>query len=221
MKDELLLGVLPYAVLALFVTGAFVRLVPGSRKRGVDRGRRNPAHFLSWSWRIGLGGVLLGHLTGFLFPGALQAIHQRPGLLLLVEGVGVVFGVLALAGLALETLSPHGRLHPRSFLDTVALTLLGMALASGLAMTILFRNAPSWYGAILVPYLWSLFSFEPRVGLVASLPFCPRAHVLAVFLLLAVAPWTSAGSWAASKLRSGRSGGRDRDSSPSAAPETA
>lgn len=199
MKDELLFGLLPYGAFLLFLTGFGVRLVvPGSRGSSGRLGSRLTGRSLSWrswSWRVGFAGVLLVHLVGFLFPRGLESIHQSPRVLLTVEALGVLFGALAVVGLLLETLQPDGGLRPRSAFDTVGLTLLGVALASGLLMTLNFRGSPTWFGAVLVPYLRSILELEPRVGLIGPLPFLVRLHVLAAFLLLAAAPWTSAGSW--------------------------
>ena len=206
MKDGFLFGLLPYAALLLFVIGVAVRMgfAPRSSSGSLDaRPSWRGLPWRSWSWRVGLVGVLLGHLAGFLFPGALASIHQHPRFLSMMEAAGVIFGTLAVVGLLVEVFHDDGGLRPRSLLDTVGLTLVGVALVSGLAMILAYRGAPSWYGPVLVPYLQSILVFEPRLGLMGPLPFWVRLHVLTAFLLLAVAPWTSLGGWVARRGRFG------------------
>lgn len=206
MKDGLLFGLLPYGALLLFLLGVAVRVGTASRASSGSWGAPFSWRALpwrSWSWQVGLAGVLLGHLIGFLFPQALVSLHQHPRLLATVEAAGAIFGTLAVVGLLLEVFPDDGGLRPRSLLDTVGLTLVGVALTSGLVMILAYRGAPSWYGPVLVPYLQSILVFEPRLGLMSPLPFWVRLHALTAFLLLAVAPWTSAGGWVARRGRFG------------------
>lgn len=197
---------LPYGALAVFVLGVLLRVL-GSGASGPRPAARRASSW-SWSWRIGLAGAVLGHLVGLLAPGVLVALHQHPVTLLAVEGLALVFGLTALFGLLLEACSSGGGLRPKSLLDSLGLTFLGLALVSGVSLTLLFRSAPAWYATVLTPYLGSLLTLEPRVALISPLPFWARLHLLAVFLLLAVAPWTTAGALLASRL----SGPRDPES---------
>lgn len=193
MKDEFLFRLLPYVALVLFLMGGVVRWA-GSRwvEPSADGWRPSSRSRPSWSWRVGIAGVVAGHGVGLFFPQAFGTLHTHPRLLLTVDAASVLFGALAVAGLAMKLAAGAGR-RLRSPVDTLGLTILGVALVSGLAIALVYRGAPSWYGTVLVPYLRSICLLEPRPDLVALMPFWLRLHVVAGFLLLGVAPWTSVG----------------------------
>jgi hypothetical protein len=79
--------------------------------------------------------------------------------------------------------------HPEaaSPLEAIGATLISIEVASGIAVAVLYRWASSWW-CDADPYLLSLFRLEPRVALVASMPFAVRLHVFCAFAVVAVAP---------------------------------
>lgn len=223
MREQVLFAWLPYAVLVTFGLGVVLRLrrTPSKPSPGPSpERRRSSPSWRSWSWRIGLAGVVAGHVIGFLAPGLLEALHRSPRLFLALEALGALLGLAALSGLLLQVLAPGGRPAPRGILDTVALTLLVTSLATGLAIALAYRGAPSWYGTVLVPYLRSLLVLEPRTGLLTPLPYPLRLHVLAAFLLFAAAPWTSPAVAAARRLKAADPGTGRPDEPVAAVRET-
>jgi nitrate reductase gamma subunit len=140
--------------------------------------------------------VALGHLLAFAFPDYVLLWNRQPSRLFVLEGLGVIAGSLALAGL-LATLMPalraSGQRGAPSLLDVIAGTLALIAVTSGIAIAVFYRWASIWSGVTLVPYLHSLLRLEPSTSLITRLPFLVRLHVFCAFDLLAVAPFSRPG----------------------------
>lgn len=189
MKDQIVFVVLPYAAVVVALAGLVCRATgwletdrpeAGNRVRLPGAGAR----------RIGLAGVLLGHAVGVAFPGAIVEWTRHPARLLVLEGVGLAFGGLALVGLALGMAFGLRRAQRAGrSCDVLCATLLAVALLSGIGVALAHRWSSTWYAATLVPYLRSVAILEPRLELAAPLPFLVRFHVLSGFALLAFAPF--------------------------------
>jgi nitrate reductase gamma subunit len=194
MDDRLLFGVLPYAALGLCLTGLAVRVFRPRSEPGA-KARCKPLKGLLWgsvSWRVGLVGVLLGHLAGFLVPRSVLLWNQQPLRLVMLEATGLALGLLAALGLGLTLLAPRwcGRKSPLSMTDTLLLTLLAVSIVSGLGIAVFDRWGSSWYASVIVPYLRSLMRLSPSVGFLAEMPFLVRLHVVSAFALMAALPLT-------------------------------
>jgi len=191
----MLFGVLPYAALGTAVVGLAVRaLLSRPSPRELERRLRTVRGLLrgSVSWRLGILGVLLGHLVGLLVPRGVLWWNQVPLRLVILEVTGFGLGVLAAVGLALIVLAPRfsGRLGPLSISDTVLLTLVATSVVSGLGLAVLHRWASSWYATVIVPYLRSLVLLAPEVGWMADLPFLVKLHAVSAFALVGILPFT-------------------------------
>lgn len=191
MKDQLLFAVLPYAAVLIALTGLVCRAAGWlETRRPEPADRRLPG---AWARRIGLGGVVLGHLAGLAFPGAFVEWTRHPVRLLILEGVGLAFAGLALVGIVLGVAFGLRRAHRAGrSLDIACTTLLAVALLSGIGIALAHHWSSTWYAATLVPYLRSLATLEPRLELAALMPFLVRFHVLTGFALLATAPFYGA-----------------------------
>ena len=134
------------------------------------------------AWRVGVFGLLAIHLLLLVFPRQVLVWNQRHWRLLLLEGTGALLGVAALVGLIglivrnIRAPDPGSPARP-SIVDTAFLGLLLVNTVSGLATALLYRWASSWSTVTVVPYVRSLAELEPRVGLVAGLPYMAKLHV--------------------------------------------
>jgi nitrate reductase gamma subunit len=205
MSGDTLFSVCPYVAAALFAAGLAVRYLWARRRTPAAS---LPGHVTGppWGgllWRAGLAMLVVGHLAGLLFPDGILAWNVSPARLYLLEGAALASGVAALAGwsgLCWGHLRRGSGSRAAVLADTAFLSLLGVALASGLAMAVLHRWASSWGAMILTPYARSLLGGRPAAELATELPYLARLHVAVTFALLAVAPWTRLGTLVATAL---------------------
>jgi nitrate reductase gamma subunit len=195
MLDELVFVVLPYAsiALALFVTPYryFRNRLDWSAFSTAFLEKRK-LYFGSVSWHYGVILLLLGHLIGFLFPGAVQAILSSEGAILVLESIALGLGLLALLGsvvLILRRTSPLVSAVTGTA-DWVLLLLILFQAITGVYMGMFSRWGMEWYLHTAVPWLRSLLTLSPEIGYVAGLPLVFKLHVAGAFLILAVLPFT-------------------------------
>lgn len=188
---ELLFLAFPYAALIIFLVGLGIRHALARREPGaVANAGAEAWHALRGSptWRVGLGVTALLHLAALVVPGAIQAWDGVALRLYLLEATGFVLGVVALIGIV--QLIWRGNVH--GVADHALLSLVMIAIGSGLATAVLYRWGSAWSVATVVPYLRSLARGAPAPELVQHLPFLVRLHTFTWFALIAVVPFTSA-----------------------------
>lgn len=195
MDDRLLFGVLPYAAVGLGLLGLSARALFSRPSEVQLQQRRSALKGLLWSsvsWRLGIAGVLLGHLAGLLIPRGVLLWNQVPWRLVVLEATGFALGSLAAVGLGVTLTSRRLRRcrRPLSTSDTVVVTLLAISILSGLGIAVLHRWGSSWYASLMVPYLRSLARWTPEPGLMADMPFLVKLHVASAFALVGVLPFT-------------------------------
>lgn len=209
LRAELLFFAFPYAALLVLLIGVAIRFAI-ARQKPSDIG---PAASGAWEllsgntiWKIGIGATFVLHLLGLVIPRALVAWNGVPARLYLLEASGFALGALALYGWVMIMRRHVGRVtsSPRAafieITDCIGLSLLGMAIVSGLVMAALYRWGTSWSAGTLSPYIASLFAGSPRTELIENMPFLVRLHVLAAFAVVAVIPFTSAAAIAVALL---------------------
>jgi nitrate reductase gamma subunit len=137
--------------------------------------------------------VLLGHLLALLLPRRLQAWNSVPVRLYLLEATGLALALWALAGLGVllwRRLSDRRVRVMTTPMDVILLLLLLISVVTGVLTATVYRFGSSWFTTVFTPYLWSLLTLRPLVGLVAPLPWVIKLHVLNFFVLLAVLPFS-------------------------------
>jgi nitrate reductase gamma subunit len=200
MRDVFLYGLAPYLVaLLLAVVPAGRILSSPARRRSFPQLCRESARLYrgAATWRWGLGLLLLGHGAAFFAPRLLTAWNRSPVRLILLEGAGIVIGVVVLTGLDRLTRrrprpgdpGANARWQP---VEALLLALTALAIVSGLAAAVLFRWGSQWYSMSLLPWFHSLLALHPDVSLVAPLPPLVKLHVLASLGAIAVLPFTRA-----------------------------
>ena len=196
MLDVLLFAALPYVAVVLFLMVS------------IQRYRRDPFTFSSLSsqflesrqlfwgsvpFHMGILTLFFGHLTGFLFPREVVLWNSMPARLFILETTALIAAVLTLVGLAglVFRRSTSARLRINTtWLDVVVYVVLLFQIVTGLWVALYLRWGSAWYTQTVVPYLWSLFRFQPDVQRVAELDLPARLHVLGAFVLFALFSFT-------------------------------
>ncbi|MCR4373797.1 MAG: respiratory nitrate reductase subunit gamma [Acidobacteria bacterium] len=194
--DMFLFGALPYVALALFVIASVVRyrMMPYTYSSLSSQFLENRQHF--WALvplHYGILTVLAGHLIAFLFPREVLAWNGRPVRLYILEVTALAFGVMTVIGLVAAMVRRHSVpaiARVTTGRDWIVLSLLLLQAASGVMVAVLYPWGASWYAAIAVPYLRSLFTLTPDVTILAAMPWLIKLHIVNAFVLLALAPFS-------------------------------
>ena len=201
MRSDFLFAVWPYVALALFALAVAIRYLLARRPMAVaaELGIRGSSEAFRGGvlWRAGVALLVLGHLAGMLLPKEILAWNVSPKRLYLLEGVAFSSGLAALVGwigLIWRRLGRGEGSRAAETADVAFLSVLGVALASGLLTAVLHRWGSSWGVAILTPYTLSVLRGRPVADLARQLPYLAQLHVAAAFVALAVVPWTRLGA---------------------------
>ena len=194
--DVLLFAVLPYVALALFVWGNIdrYRRRPYTLSTGSSQFLENREHF--WTvvpFHYGIIVVMLAHLAAVLLPGTILAWNAEPLRLYLLEGTGLVFGLLAtlgFAGVVFRRLTVETVRVTTQPSDWTVYTILLVQLVTGVSVAVMYTWGSAWSAGTLTPYLWSLALLQPDITLVSAMPVLIKLHVVGAFLLIAVFPFS-------------------------------
>jgi nitrate reductase gamma subunit len=198
IADDLLYAIAPYAASASLVLVFVVRCVSAALAGGmiVDRSARPPLG-VRLVHAAGIIGLLTLHAVLLVTPAAVLWWNRRIPRLLLLEAAGLCVGVVCLWAV-LRAIWRHmlaaATPYPRPLIELVSLTLVGLAVSSGVALAVGYRWASSWSAVTLTPYAASIVRLEPRIELVVATPFLVRLHVFSTFALAPLLPFTLAGS---------------------------
>lgn len=195
MLDNLLYIYFPYAAAAVAVVGTVWRLKKGFQLTSLSSQflEADELFYGSVAWHFGILGALAGHVIGFVIPRQVLWFNGAPVRLYLLETTALLFGLLALVGivsLAWRRLR-SGRVRAvTSRMDAFVLVLLLAQVALGVYTALFLRWGSAWYATSLVPYLRSLFIFQPDLLPLAPLPLALKLHVTGAYLLLLVFPFS-------------------------------
>jgi len=192
----LLFAVAPYVAITLLLSVSLWRFFFSRYKFSSLSSEFLESRDLFWGsvpWHYGIMILFFGHLIGFLFPREVTVWNSMPVRLLILEVTALAFGLLALVGLVLLIRRRLG--HPRiravtSWMDVLVLGLLLVQVGTGLGTALTYRWGSSWYVAVLVPYLRSVFALSPRVELLANMPWLVKTHVIGAITIVGILPFT-------------------------------
>lgn len=196
MLDHLLFILFPYAVVILAIVMAVQRYFEKGftytslSSQFLESGE---LFYGSVPWHYGILAVLTGHLIGFLCPAHVLWFNSVPVRLYILESVALLGGLLSLVGLMnlIVRRCVSARIRAvTSPMDVLVLVLLLVQVSLGVYTALFYRWGSSWYAASIVPYLRSLFKFQPDVKTLAPLPWAVKLHILNAYLLVAVFPFT-------------------------------
>ncbi len=193
---QLLFGVFPYVAIVLAVVGTFWRYWNNKFSYSSLSSQFLENRQLFWGsvpWHYGILVVLTGHLVAFLIPRSILGWNAVPVRLYILEGMALVFGILALVGLVLliiRRLNSPRLWKVTSTMDVVLLLVLLAQVVAGVWTAIFYRWGSSWFAAFATPYLWSILKLQPDIALVNTMPWMVQVHISGGFVLLALLPFT-------------------------------
>lgn len=196
MFDYLLFVVLPYIAVTLLVVVSIYRYVRNKFSYSSLSSQfleGDELFYGSVPWHIGIIGALSGHVIGFFFPKQVLWFNGVPLRLYILETTGFVFGLLALVGivgLVWRRITTSRVRSVTSAVDTVVLILLLGQVVLGVYTALFYRWGSSWFVASAVPYLRSLFLFQPDTATILPMPLVIRLHIINAFLLVAIFPFS-------------------------------
>jgi nitrate reductase gamma subunit len=147
----------------------------------------------SVTWHYGILGVLTLHIIGFLLPRSILAWNGVPWRLYILEATGLAMGLLSVFGILVLIYRRLSQVRIRvvtSPMDMILLLALLVQVVAGVWTAIFYRWGSSWYATSAVPYLRSLFIFNPDLALVTTLPITVKVHIIGAFSLILLLPFT-------------------------------
>lgn len=196
MFDTLMFGALPYVAISLFLIIS------------IQRYRRQPFTFSSLSsqfletrrlfwgsvpFHVGIITLFFGHLIGFMFPRQVMLWNSVPVRLFILEATGLAAAILCLVGLVglITRRASSSRLRVNtSVADIVVYVLLLFQIVTGMWVALGYRWGSAWYTQVAVPYLRSVFLFDPQVELVAGLKLAAKLHIIGAWALIGAFSFT-------------------------------
>ena len=196
-QGKLLFAAFPYVAVLVLVLGLGIRYAAARRRPDqADAAARAAWQLFSGraAWRIGIAITLILHGLGLVLPSGIQAWNGAPMRLYLLEGSGFLFGAVAVFGWGQVMVRYLGQQRggATDLSDGVVLSLLGVAVVSGLVTAVLYRWGSAWAVGTVTPYVRSLATGAPATALIEELPFMVRLHTLSWFAVILLVPATSA-----------------------------
>ena len=194
--NDMLFGVLPYAVVLLAVVVTVVRWRSHPFSVSSLSSQMLESRKLYWGsvpFHWGIVVILLGHLAALIVPQGFELWNGDSARLYLLEATGLTlalwagFGLIVLAYRRLSTARIRRVTTPA---DTVVLALIAVQIVTGVWMAIGYRWGSFWGTSVMVPYVRSLVTLSPDTALIEPLPWVLKAHVLGSFAFVAALPFT-------------------------------
>ena len=194
--DLLLFAVLPYLVFFNFfvLTIQRYRRQPFTYSSLSSQFLENREHF--WgvvSFHYGILAVFLGHLLGLLTPRQILLWNSRPLRLYVLEITGLAFALMTLVGLLAilhRRMAVSRARRVTSVADWVLYVLMLVQLIAGIYGAVMHPWVSSWFATSASPYLWSLFTFQPDVSFLATMPWVVKLHIINGWLIFGLFPYT-------------------------------
>jgi nitrate reductase gamma subunit len=196
MLNIFLFGAFPYIAMILFLIVSIERYIHAPFQFSSLSSQFLETRELFWGsvpFHIGILTLFAGHLVGFLFPRQMTLFNLVPVRLFILEASALTAAFLTLFGLVGLVLrrSTSSRLRANtSGMDVLVYVLLLFQIGTGLWVALALRWGSAWYTQTVVPYLWSLFRFQPDIQRVADLKLPAQLHIVGAFVLFAVFSFT-------------------------------
>lgn len=195
-SNDLLFAVFPYVAVVLLVIVTVLRwrfhpFTVSSLSSQLLESRRLYWGSVSFHWGLSL--ILLGHLAALLVPRGFELWNGAPLRLYALEATGLALGLWALFGLimlASRRMTNHRVRAVTTGGDHLVLTIIGIQIVTGLWTAIGYRWGSFWGTSVMVPYVRSVITFDPKPEYVDALPFVVQLHTFMFWVFLAVFPFT-------------------------------
>lgn len=194
--NEILFVVFPYVAVTFAVAGSILRWRRFPFTVSALSSQLLESKWLRWgstSFHWGVVIILLAHLAALVVPQGFELWNEAPLRLYLLEATGLALGLWTLFGVVVliaRRLGSHRIRAVTSPMDLVVLGLILIQVVTGVWIAFGYRWGSFWGTSVFVPYIRSLFVFQPDPGLVAGLPVVLKAHVLSFFVFLVLFPFT-------------------------------
>jgi len=194
--DTLLFGAYPYVAMTVFLLVSIQRYRSNAFTISSLSSQFLENRKLFWGsvpFHLGIITLFFGHLIGFLFPRSVMAFNGNPLRLVILEVTGLTAALLFLWGLVflmIRRFTNKRLIAVTSTADIIVYVLLLFQAGTGLHIALNLRWGSSWYVQIAVPYLRSVFTAAPDIGIMANLPWMVRLHVLGAFTLITAFAFT-------------------------------
>lgn len=194
--NQLFFVIFPYISLTLFIAVTAYRLIlrPFTvSSLSSQLLERKKLYWGSVPFHYGVVLILLMHLLALLFPRGLTLWNAAPIRLYLLEISGFVLGLWSLVGLVILVWRRISDARVRvvtSWMDIVVLLLTLVSVLTGVLTAAGYRWGSTWFTGVFTPYIWSILTFQPRPELVAPLPWLVQLHVVNLYILLAIFPFS-------------------------------
>ena len=187
---------MPYIAITVFLLGTIYRYRGTKFKFSSLSSEFLEGKKLFWGsvpFHYGIIVLFFGHLIAFLLPDVVLSWNSSPTRLIILEVSAFIFGLSALVGMF--NLLLRRIINPRIKIVTNKMDLLiGLILFAqiffGLWVAFGYRWGSSWFALILSPYLFSIFTLNPQIDALSSMPWVIKIHVALSFTLILLIPFT-------------------------------
>ncbi len=144
-------------------------------------------------FHYGLILILLAHILAGFFPGVAAVVLSGPIRLAFLELIGLSLGLFTIFGLAVLIIRRLGHETVKwvtSPMDWIVLGLLAAQVLTGVGTALFARWGSRWYLDTAVPWMRSIFVFQPDPSPVLPLPSFIKFHMVTGFVLILLFPFT-------------------------------
>ena len=187
---------LPYVALTVFLIGTVYRYRGTKFKFSSLSSEFLEGKKLFWGsvpFHYGIIFLFFGHLVAFLFPREILLWNSQPVRLLILEVSAFIFGIGTLVGMILLLIrrKTHSRIQMvTTKMDLIIEVLILAEIFLGLWIAYDYRWGSSWFASVLSPYLRSIFTLNPQIDAVVSMPLVIQLHIALAFLIVLLIPFS-------------------------------
>jgi len=191
--DIVLFAAFPYVAVIVFVIGTIWRYQTGFKYSSLSSQflETKKLFLASVPFHIGVLVILIGHFVGFLFPSLFTSIGGSS--IVTFEIIALVFGIMAIVGLLLLMIRrfTNDRIKAVTtkmdvFIELVLLVQFGL----GIWIAINYSWGSQWYASVMVPYLSSIWMFNPDISAVVAMPLAVQLHIFGASLFIFLIPFS-------------------------------
>jgi len=196
MLDTFLLIGLPYLAIVTCVAATVVRFRNQRFTFSALSSQFLEHRTLRWgsaAWHIGIILILGLHFVVFLVPGLWRSLVANTTFLVTIETVGIAASIACLVGLVVligRRLVSSRVQAVTTPTDLIVQALLLVQIGLGLATALQYRWGSAWAAGTVVPYLWSILTFQPDPTFVAEMPHLVKAHIAVAWVIIALIPFS-------------------------------
>ena len=196
LLNNFLFIALPYIALTVFLIGTVYRYKGTKFKFSSLSSQFLEGKKLFWGsvpFHYGIMVLFFGHLIAFLLPDVILSWNSSSLRLIILEVAAFIFGLSALIGLfnLFVRRNRNSRIEVvTNRMDLLIELILLVQIFFGLWVAFEFRWGSSWFATVMSPYLTSIFTLNPQIDAVSSMPWVIKIHVSLAFTIVLLIPFT-------------------------------